>query len=176
MLHTVEADLGRAPPAARIFLGAELKAQWTRAQCPRFGNVDTIGGGVILVAELDRIADARLEDGKALLAGGRYDGAAYVCGYAVEVALKARICRTLNWSDFPSTKGEFQAYRTFQTHDLDVLLRLSGQEARIKHDLFDLWNAVAMWNPESRYSVIGTIQRADAESMNNAAEQLLKAL
>jgi HEPN domain-containing protein len=131
---------------------------------------------VIPVAELDRIAEARLEDGKALLAGDRYDGAAYVCGYAVEVALKARICRTLNWSDFPSTKGEFQAYRTFQTHELDVLLRLSGQEVRIKQEHFTLWNAVAVWKAESRYSVIGTIQRADAELMINAAEQLLKAL
>lgn len=131
---------------------------------------------MIPVADLDRIAEARLEDGKTLLAGGRYDGATYVCGYAVEVALKARICRTLNWSDFPSTRGEFQAYRSFQTHELDVLLRLSGQEARIKQNYFTHWNAVAVWKPESRYDVIGTIQRADAESMIGAAEQLLKAL
>jgi len=131
---------------------------------------------VIPVAELDRIAEARLEDGKALLAGGRYDGATYVCGYAVEVALKARICRTLNWSDFPSTSGEFQAYRTFQTHELDVLLRLSGQEVRIKQEHFTLWNAVSVWKVESRYNVVGTIQRAAAESMINAAEQLLKTL
>lgn len=131
---------------------------------------------MISVAELDRIAGARLEDGKALLGGGRYDGAAYVCGYAVEVALKARICRTLNWLDFPSTNGEFQAYRSFQTHALEIFLRLSGQEGRIKRDHFDLWNAVALWNPESRYSSIGTIRKADAEFMINAAEQLLKAL
>lgn len=135
-----------------------------------------IFGSVITVAELDRIADARLEDGKALLSSGRYDGAAYVCGYAVEIALKARICRTLNWLDFPRTTGEFHNYKSFQTHALEVLLRLSGQEKRIKSEHFDLWNAVALWNPESRYSVIGTIQKADAESMISAAEQLLKAL
>ncbi len=131
---------------------------------------------MIPVAELDRIAEARLEDGKALLAGGRYDGATYVCGYAVEVALKARICRILNWSEFPTTSGEFQAYRTFKTHELDVLLRLSGQEARIKLQHFTLWNAVAVWKVESRYNVIGTVQRADAESMISAAELLMKAL
>jgi hypothetical protein len=67
---------------------------------------------LIPVTELDGIANARLEDGKALLAAGRCDGAAYICEYAVEVGLKARICRTLNWSEFPSTGGEFQAYRT----------------------------------------------------------------
>lgn len=131
---------------------------------------------MIPVTDLDRIAEARLDDAKALLAAGRYDGATYVCGYAVEVGLKARICRTLNWSEFPSTGGEFQAYRSFQTHELDVLLRLSGQEARIKQQHFALWNAVAVWKAESRYNVVGTVQKADSESMIDAAEHLLKAL
>lgn len=69
---------------------------------------------MIPVVELDKIARARLEDAKGLLAAGRFDGATYLCGYAVEVALKARICRTLNWSEFPSTGVEFQAYRSFR--------------------------------------------------------------
>ncbi len=64
---------------------------------------------MILVAELDNLAHARIDDAKALLAAGRYDGATYLCGYAIEVALKARICRTLSWPEFPSTGGEFQA-------------------------------------------------------------------
>ena len=127
-------------------------------------------------SELDRIASARLEDAKALLIGDRYGGATYLCGYAVEVALKARICRTLDWAEFPSTSREFQAYKSFQTHALEILLRLSGQERRIKLDHFDLWNAVAEWNPESRYSAIGKIQKTEAEAMISAAEQLLTAL
>jgi hypothetical protein len=92
---------------------------------------------MISVAELDNKARARIEDARALLAAGRFGGATYLCGYAVEVALKARICRTLNWTEFPNTGSELQAYRSFQTHELDVLLRLSGQEERIKqnHDL-----------------------------------------
>ncbi len=40
---------------------------------------------MIPVDELDRIARARLEDAKALLAAGRFDGATYVFGYTVEV-------------------------------------------------------------------------------------------
>jgi hypothetical protein len=51
---------------------------------------------MISVAELDSIAAARLGDAKALLAAG----------YAVEVSLKARVCRVLKWPDFPSTGGE----------------------------------------------------------------------
>jgi HEPN domain-containing protein len=131
---------------------------------------------MIPVAELDNIATARLGDAKALLAAGRFDGATYLCGYAVEVALKARICRILNWPEFPSTSGEFQAYRSFQTHELDVLLRLSGQEARIKQNHFAQWNTVAVWKAESRYNTVGTAQQADATAMIQAAEQLLEIL
>ena len=131
---------------------------------------------MIPVAELDNIAHARMEDAKALLTAGRSDGATYLCGYAVEVALKARICRTLNWEEFPSTGGEFQAYRSFQTHELEVLLRLSGQEARIKQSHFPLWSAVAAWKVESRYNVVGTAQQHDATAMIQAAENLLAVL
>ncbi|MFQ5792285.1 MAG: HEPN domain-containing protein [Acidobacteriota bacterium] len=131
---------------------------------------------MISVAELDNIALARLEDARALLAAGRFDGATYLCGYAVEVALKARICRTLNWPEFPRTGSEFQAYRSFQTHELDVLLRLSGQEPRIKQNHFALWNAVAVWKVESRYNVVGTAQQPDATAMIQAADQLLAVL
>jgi len=111
-----------------------------------------------------------------LLAASRFDGATYLCGYAVEVALKARICRILNWPEFPSTGSEFQAYRSFQTHELDVLLRLSGQEARVKQNHFALWNTVAIWKVESRYNVIGTAQQADAAAMIQAANELLAVL
>jgi hypothetical protein len=131
---------------------------------------------MISVVELDNIARARVEDAKALLAAGRFDGATYLCGYAVEVALKARICRTLNWPEFPSTGGEFNAYKSFQTHELDVLLRLSGQEARIKQNYFAPWNTVAVWKVESRYNVVGTVQQPDAAAMIQAAEQMLVVL
>jgi hypothetical protein len=131
---------------------------------------------VIPLVELDKIARARLEDAETLFAAGRFDGATYVCGYAVEVALKARICRTLNWPEFPSTGVEFQAYRSFQTHELDVLLRLSGQEPRVKENHFTLWNAVANWKAESRYNVIGTAQPGNSGAMIQATEALLAVL
>src|SRR5438093_6090533 len=128
---------------------------------------------MILVAELEHIARARLDDAKVLLTAGRFDGATYLCGYAVEVALKFRICLTLNWPEFPSTGGN---NRSFQTHELDVLLRLSGQEARIKDNHFALWNAVAVWKVESRYNVVGTAEQPDAATMIHAAEELLVVL
>lgn len=131
---------------------------------------------MIPVDELDAIAGARLADAKALLAAERFDGAAYLCGYAVEVRLKARICRVLSWPEFPATSGEFGAYRSFQTHELGVLLRLSGQEARIKANHFELWNVASAWKVESRYSIVGAARRVDAAAMIEAADLLMEVL
>jgi hypothetical protein len=131
---------------------------------------------MIAVDELERIARGRLDDARVLLSAARFDGAVYLCGYAVEIGLKARICRILNWGEFPQTASEFQAYRSFQTHELEVLLRLSGQETRIKQNHFALWNIVAVWKPESRYNVIGTARQPQAETMVQAADELLRIL
>jgi len=45
--------------------------------------------------EINEIARARLEDAEVLFSARRYDGAVYLCGYAVELGLKSRICNTL---------------------------------------------------------------------------------
>ncbi|MBM4275034.1 MAG: HEPN domain-containing protein, partial [Deltaproteobacteria bacterium] len=82
--------------------------------------------------ELQKIAKARLQDAEALFQSGRYDGSIYLCGYAVEIGLKNKICKTLRWKGFPSTRSEFENLQTFKTHNLDILLRLSGVEDKIK--------------------------------------------
>ncbi len=48
--------------------------------------------------ELKELAKLRLAEAEKLCDAGYYDGAAYLCGYAVEFALKARICR-LTWRE-----------------------------------------------------------------------------
>ncbi len=131
---------------------------------------------MIAVDDLDKISGARLEDAKILLSAHRFDGAVYMCGYAIEVALKARVCRTLGWTDFPMSQKEFQGLMTFKTHDLDMLLRLSGQETNIKQNHFINWNSVALWNPEARYRPIGSATQADAETIIRAVEALAKVL
>jgi len=47
---------------------------------------------VISRTDLQKMAQAKLEDAEALLQAKRYDSAVYICGYAIELALKARIC------------------------------------------------------------------------------------
>lgn len=131
---------------------------------------------MIALSELDMLAAARLEDARALLAAGRFDGAVYVGGYCIELTLKARICRTLGWPDFPATTNEFRDYTSFRTHTLSVLLRLSGIEARIKISVPQLWAAVSQWNPEFRYRVIGSTTATEARDFVTAAAAILPVL
>src|SRR5262249_15615832 len=86
---------------------------------------------MLSIADLRKIAKARVRDAEVLRDAGRYDAAVYICGYAVETALKARICKTLKWSGYPATAKEFNDYSSLRTHDLEVLLHLSGREVRI---------------------------------------------
>ena len=60
------------------------------------------------IYELRKLARTRLKDAAVLFSSNRYDGSIYLCGYTIDLALKARICRTLNWSEFPETNAEFQ--------------------------------------------------------------------
>lgn len=131
---------------------------------------------VISAFDLKKIARARLADAEVLRRGRRYDGAIYLCGYAVELSLKYRICRTLGWAGYPGTSGEFKGYQTFRTHELDVLLHLSGREARIKKLMFAEWSAVAAWDPEARYKPIGSATKKSAELMIRATTALVKHL
>jgi hypothetical protein len=130
-------------------------------------------GVMITIAEFQRIAEARIEDAEILCRSGRYDGAIYLCGYAVEIALKARICKTLTWKGYPSTKKEFENYQTFKTHNLDVLLSLSAVESEIKTNLLAEWSAVATWDPKVRYEPIGSANKQDVEFMIESAKALL---
>jgi HEPN domain-containing protein len=125
---------------------------------------------------LIKIAKARLQDAEALLRCKRYDGAVYVCGYALELRLKARICRVLHWEGYPDTRSEFQDYASFRTHDLDVLLRLAGAEARIKPKYLNEWSIAAEWDPEARYWPVGSATKQDVEDMIRVVKMLSKVL
>jgi len=53
------------------------------------------------IIELTGIANSRLEEAEFLFSKEKYDVATYLAGYAIELTLKVRICKTLNWSEFP---------------------------------------------------------------------------
>jgi HEPN domain-containing protein len=101
---------------------------------------------------LQSLSEDRLEDAKALYKEGRYDGAFYISGYALELVLKKRISQTLGWSGYPNTKKEFENLGSFKVHNIEMLLHLSGVEGRIKSQFWKEWSMVIAWDPEIRYS------------------------
>jgi HEPN domain-containing protein len=131
---------------------------------------------VIAVADLRRLAKARLQDAEALFQARRFDGAVYVVGYSVEIALKARICKTLRWKDFPSTQKEFEGLGNFRIHRLSMLLRLSGRDEFIKTKYLAEWSEIAAWDPDTRYRPAGSATKSEAERMLLSARILLKVL
>jgi HEPN domain-containing protein len=126
--------------------------------------------------ELQKIAKARLQDAEVLYGERRYDGSIYLCGYAVEIALKNRICKTLRWNGYPSTSSEFKELQSFKVHKLDILLKLSGIENKIKISFLAEWSVVASWDPEVRYKPIGSASREDANLMIEATKILMRQL
>lgn len=122
--------------------------------------------------EIEKIVQARVEDAQVLYESSRYDGSVYLCGYAIELGLKARICRTLQWDEYPTSRK----YSSFKTHDLDVLLHLTGCEDKVKLKHLADWSIVAQWNPEARYNPIGSVQDSDAKDMLESTKELLKIL
>jgi HEPN domain-containing protein len=123
-------------------------------------------------SHLRKIARARLRDAEVLLEGRRFDGALYVCGYAIETILKARICTTLRWNEYFVSRD----YTSFRTHDLAVLLNMTGRTARIKALHLADWSTVPQWNPERRYDPIGTVDKKEAEAMISSTKKLLAVL
>lgn len=128
---------------------------------------------MIPVQDLDRIARGRLEDADVLLRAGRFDGAIYLCGYAIEIALKSRICKTLGWTGYPDRPNEFRDLQSFRVHKLDVLLHLSGIEEEIKDNHLADWSSVENWDPKSRYNPIGTALSAESHDMVESCRRLL---
>lgn len=118
--------------------------------------------------ELKAIARLRLREAEALYGVGLYDGAAYLAGYVVEMALKARICRFLGLAEYPST-GPLKP--VYAVHDLDQLALLAGLRPQLSPAnaaLFANWSVAQPWKPDRRYTAPGTYTRQDALDILNA--------
>jgi HEPN domain-containing protein len=130
--------------------------------------------------DLTKMARSRVDDAKVLFAAGRYDGAAYIIGYAVEFKLKARIATgILAARSFPETPAEFDRLAKLKNHRLEELLELSGRKGKVTTSTMfkSKWSfLVSQWKPESRYNKVGTVTAQVASDMIGAVEFLLRAL
>jgi hypothetical protein len=110
--------------------------------------------------ELQKLACLRPKEAEALYAAGCYDGSAYLCGYVVELALKAAVCATLGVDEYP----EARLRGAFKTHDFDDLKLLAGMDqvfASAGPSLLINWSVASEWRPERRYQV-GSYDQASA--------------
>lgn len=124
-----------------------------------------------LKAEIESLAACKLEEAQSLFDSGHYDAAYYLGGYAVELLLKARVCKLVGRDDFYDEgwmKSNIKYPQTFRTHDLGVLLILSGlgnflanENRTVPKYVKKSWILVSNWNADSRYLTGKT--RADVE-------------
>jgi HEPN domain-containing protein len=123
---------------------------------------------VLTKAEFQDLAEARLVEAKALLDRGMWDGAYYLAGYAVELALKACIIKMLMATDaFPDRKFSEHCY-THRVEDLIRVAKLDGPwntALAADRDLFANWAVVKDWSEQKRYH---RIDKAEAEALYTA--------
>ena len=110
------------------------------------------------------LVDQKLKDAEVLIANRRYASAIYMAGYALELALKLKICKIFKFvQGFTENKAEFITYQNsaksqpllagtitqikdIRNHDLNKLLFYSGVEFRIKLNYLNEWNLVVSWD------------------------------
>lgn len=120
---------------------------------------------IVKKAEFQQLAEQRLTEAKVLLDSQLWDGAYYLAGYAVELALKACIIRKLLTTDaFPDKDFSEKCY----THDISVLLKKAGLEAEHNHKTssspdFEKNRGVTKdWTEKKRYH---RIEKMEAEAI-----------
>jgi hypothetical protein len=143
---------------------------------------------VTTLSDLKENAKARVIDAMVLHNRKRYDGSRYLCGYAIEFALKARICKHLQWSSYPPAHppgtptgtppiGDSRFLGALRIHHLETLLLLSGIQDKVKNPTNGpYWSVVQLWKPEDRYESIGTITEIMSAEMIEAAKKLLRVI
>jgi len=128
-------------------------------------------------ADFQQLADIRLKEAKALLDVGLWDGAYYLAGYAVEVALKACIIKTIMATDaFPEKKFSENCW----THDLGRLIDLAGLrlawDAAIQADpkLSGNWGLAKQWSEKTRYHRVTELEAQGLyDAVSDAAHGVL---
>ena len=144
-------------------------------------------------AEIIDLSDKKLTVAEFLVANGFYDDAYYLGGYAFELRLKAKICKTLvipDFFDFDNSKSrklpvakikradKDNLYKPFKVHDYEQLLILSGLYTEFSNKIItDLvfgadWSVISKWDESLRYST-GT-NEADVNSFLQSIKNMIQ--
>lgn len=104
-------------------------------------------------SDFQELAEERIADAEALLQGGRFGGAYYFSGLAVECALKACVAKKTKVFDFPDWRRAQNAHQ----HDLERLVESAELKTNLDQQLAASrifranWNTVKQWRNEMRY-------------------------
>lgn len=102
---------------------------------------------------LRELAEIRYDEAETLLKNGKYDGAYYLSGYVIELALKACIAKKTKEHDFPDKETVHDSY----THELLKLFKTASlwipfeREYKKNKQLELNWSIVKDWSESSRY-------------------------
>lgn len=131
------------------------------------------------ISEQSKASKHRLEDAQILLNAGRWRGAMYMSGYAVEYLLKAKLMRIYDCKNLHKLEEELQrrgilASQATVTHHLELLLRLTQTFARLQQNkiLWPQFNLVNRWIPAWLYSS-NLANRQDAEDFLEAVKNIM---
>lgn len=115
--------------------------------------------------DLQALSTLRLREARTLLDRNFAQGAYYLCGYAVECALKSCIAKQTQRYEFPDRKK----VQSSHSHNLLELFKLSGLYVRFQRDwqqqpdLERNWGIVSNWSETSRYDP--NVTNSDAKAM-----------
>jgi len=104
-------------------------------------------------SDFENLVEIRINEAKALLQAGHFQGAYYLAGYALECALKACIAKQVKEFDFPNKDLANESY----THNLSKLIGVAGLKQKLTKDEklneeFKLnWAVAKDWSEASRY-------------------------
>jgi HEPN domain-containing protein len=118
--------------------------------------------------DFQTLAEIRVQDALVLLNNGRYAAAYYLCGYAVECALKACIAKQTMQYEFPDLVRVRESY----THDFKNLIKwanvMDDLDAKVHANAaFEVnWSTLSHWSEQTRYD--HGITQQDAQELYEA--------
>ncbi len=111
----------------------------------------------------------RLLDAKCLLEAGRFHGAIYLCGYAIECQLKANVCAARRIEAIDQSEAKRLG------HDLAKVLEKAGLNRKLvgNKDLrIAFFEIVIRWSAEMRYSGARSDEKECKRFLKNAEDLL----
>ena len=129
--------------------------------------------------ELQTLARKRIKEGKILLRENAPDGAYYLLGLGIELALKACFAKKIKRYGVPDKS----VINQFYTHDLNALLKLTGLDQIVdtlsqnNQNFASNWAVVKDWGVESRYETHTMTEATDIyNAITNRTDGVMKCI